>query len=108
MAALANDAGMGKCITKFGRKVLTPGMISDGRISACSKTASGACFRGKQHLDAGGDHDPRGCWVTSLLIAPKLAVTVVRARRGAHLLDPRSVRLIESEDFARMRPQRMS
>jgi predicted ATP-grasp superfamily ATP-dependent carboligase len=35
----------------------------------------------------------------SLLIAPKLAVTLARTGWGAHLLDVRSVKLIESENF---------
>ncbi|HMH72419.1 MAG TPA: hypothetical protein VK554_08965, partial [Bradyrhizobium sp.] len=37
--------------------------------------------------------------VISLLIAPKLAVTLARGGWGAHLLDVKSVRLIESENF---------
>src|SRR5216684_5600367 len=37
--------------------------------------------------------------VISLLIAPKLAVTLARRGWGAHLLDVKSVRLIESENF---------
>ena len=37
--------------------------------------------------------------VISLLIAPKLAVTLAREGWGAHLLDVKSVRLIESENF---------
>src|SRR6266852_4485298 len=32
--------------------------IGYGRFRACSKAAPGACFRRKQHLGAGGDHDP--------------------------------------------------
>jgi hypothetical protein len=34
-----------------------------------------------------------------LLVAPKLALTLTRAGWGAHLLDLRSIRLIESEEF---------
>ena len=34
-----------------------------------------------------------------LLAAPRLALTLARAGWGGHLLDPRSVRMIESEDF---------
>ena len=34
-----------------------------------------------------------------LLAAPKRAATLARGGWGAHLLDPRSIRLIESEDF---------
>ena len=37
--------------------------------------------------------------VISLLIAPKLAVTLARGGWGAHLLDVKSVKLIESENF---------
>jgi hypothetical protein len=37
--------------------------------------------------------------VISLLIAPKLAVMLARGGWGAHLLDVKSVRLIESENF---------
>ena len=37
--------------------------------------------------------------VISLLIAPKLAVTLAQRGWGAHLLDVKSVRLIESENF---------
>jgi predicted ATP-grasp superfamily ATP-dependent carboligase len=37
--------------------------------------------------------------VISLLIAPKLAVTLARRGWGAHLLDVKSVRLIESDNF---------
>src|SRR5258705_12599089 len=32
--------------------------IGDGPLRACSNAAPGACFRRKQHLGAGGDHDP--------------------------------------------------
>jgi hypothetical protein len=35
----------------------------------------------------------------SLLIAPKLAVTLARRGWGAHLLDLGSIKLIESENF---------
>jgi hypothetical protein len=35
----------------------------------------------------------------SLLIAPKLAVTLARRGWGAHLLDVKSIRFIESENF---------
>jgi hypothetical protein len=34
-----------------------------------------------------------------LLAVPKRAATLARGGWGAHLLDPRSIRLIESEDF---------
>jgi hypothetical protein len=34
-----------------------------------------------------------------LLVTPKSAVTLARGGWGAHLLDPGSIRLIESEDF---------
>jgi len=42
---------------------------------------------------------PVAMTVISLLIAPKLAVTLARRGWGAHLLDVKSIRLIESVDF---------
>ncbi len=38
---------------------------------------------------------------TFLPVAPKPAVTLARRDFGAHLLDLKSIRLIESEDFLR-------
>jgi biotin carboxylase len=43
---------------------------------------------------------PLGMTAICLLIAPKLVVTLAKNGWGAHLLDVRGVRLIESEDFA--------
>jgi hypothetical protein len=42
---------------------------------------------------------PVAITVITLLIAPRLAVRLARAGWGAHLLDLRSIGLIESEDF---------
>ncbi|GAC1332687.1 MAG: ATP-grasp domain-containing protein [Bradyrhizobium sp.] len=42
---------------------------------------------------------PLAMMATALLAAPKLGVTLARGGWGAHLLDVRSVRQIESEDF---------
>jgi predicted ATP-grasp superfamily ATP-dependent carboligase len=42
---------------------------------------------------------PLAMTAISLLVVPKLAITLARGGWGAHLLDPASIRLIESEDF---------
>ncbi len=42
---------------------------------------------------------PLAMLAVALLAAPKLAVTLARSGWGEHLLDPASIRLIESEDF---------
>jgi hypothetical protein len=42
---------------------------------------------------------PLAMTATLLLIAPRLAIRLARGGWGAHLLDLRSIGLIESEDF---------
>ncbi len=45
---------------------------------------------------------PLAMLAMSLLAAPKSAARLARGGWGEHLLDPRSIRLIESEDFRRL------
>jgi hypothetical protein len=74
-------------------------------IGECRRLATGS----RPYADSNEELTPaRLDWISTvplamitvfLLIAPKLAVTLARRGWGAHLLDVRSIRRIESEDF---------